>query len=98
MQRFNFNSLMEVFDWLEQKGYTEEFHIDNGGVRHSESSRYFPAKAINIIQTIKLEETSDPDYTSLVFVVEIEGTDLKGFFVDATGSYADLKLSSLHKA
>ena len=90
----HFDSLIEVFDWMIKQGFTEEFSLKEKGLWHSKSKKMFPNVKINIIHTIKIEGDSDPDYTSYVFAAEIKGTGLKGYFVDACGSYAILEFSN----
>lgn len=90
-----FDSLMEAFDWLKKEGFAEDFYLKNNGLWHSKSEHFFPANEVSIVRTIKLESDSDPDYTSFVFAVEIKGSALKGYFVDASGSYAVMEFSDL---
>ncbi len=89
----HFDSLMDVFDWMKKQGFIEEFSLKQNGLWHSKTSQLFSPGKINIVHTIKLEGDSDPDYTSFVFAAEIKGIGLKGYFVDAAGSYATLEFS-----
>ena len=89
----HFETIMEAIDWLKQQGFTEEFYLKENGLWLSKLNRIFSASEISIVQSIKLESTSDPDYTSFVFAVEKEDGSLKGYFVDAPGSYAAMKFS-----
>ena len=92
----HFGSLLEALSSLKKKGFNTEFYLKKDGLWNSATKMFHPFKDAKILQTLKIEAQSDPDYISCVYALELkDGT--KGVFIDATGGYSELEFIKLKK-
>ncbi|GEM_PF-4282323 len=85
------DNIIEVLDYLKEKGFGTAFYLKEKGVLHANTNRIYPFKDFTIAETIRVESDSDSDYTSMVYAIELKNGE-KGAFIDASGAYAEFDI------
>jgi hypothetical protein len=82
---------------LEEKGYTDEYKVENGCLHCLTSGRTFSHENVKAMNFYRFEGNSNPDDMSILFAIET--TDgRKGTLIDAYGMYADGKIGDFMQA
>lgn len=80
--------LEKCLDKLEDRGFMDQYKVENGRLHSVESGRDFFPEEVKAVNFYRFEGASNPDDMSILFAIEtIDGG--KGTLVDAYGFYAD---------
>ena len=85
-------SLSQVVNRMVLDGYTDDFKIEDAGLKSLKTERVYNPEDINVKNFFRFEGQSDPNDNTILYVIETND-GLKGTLVDAYGPYADEKLS-----
>jgi len=88
--------LAEKTNDLIKEGYTEQFVMEEEGLKASESGKVFSPDELKILKHYRFEGTSDPGDMAILYLVETSN-GLKGTIVDGYGTYSDQKLGEFMK-
>jgi len=83
-------------DFLQEKGFTEEFQISPDGLKALSSGKIYQPQNLKILEHFRFEGITNPDDEAVMYVVETKD-GLKGTIVDAFGIYANTELSDFMK-
>ena len=82
------NTLSEVMNELKDKGYTDDFEIENDLLVGKETDKKYQSDELTIKKTYRFEGDSDPGDMSILYAIETNDGH-KGTYVDAFGLYGD---------
>jgi hypothetical protein len=91
MKSLNFGSLLEALRYFDGNSNYLEFDHQGDTICEVKTKTKYQIKDIKILQTLKFEDSSDADETTLLYVISTPDGK-KGTLVDASGIYADLDL------
>lgn len=81
------DTLSETLAAVAKEGYAATFKMDGGKLHCLQNDRLYGPGDLAIVNHYRFEGASNPDDTSVIYVLECEdGT--KGIIVDAYGAYA----------
>jgi hypothetical protein len=80
--------LSEILGKLRDQGYTEDFVMEDKGIKNKTSGETYKPEDLTIMKVYRFEGDTDPADMSVVYAIESKGGD-KGIFLDAFGTYAD---------
>ncbi len=78
-------SLVEVLQRLEKKGYGGQCRAESKGVRFLSSDTLFAAEKVQVDELIRIEGTSSPDEESTVYALSSPDQTLRGTLCVAFG-------------
>lgn len=81
------DTLSETINAVVNGGYSATFKLDGDELRCLESNRTYKPSEMTIVDHFRFEGASDPDDTSVLYVLECDD-GVKGSIVDAYGMYA----------
>lgn len=85
-------SLSMVLNRMVLDGYSENFKIEDSGLKSLKTEKVYNPDEVNVINFFRFEGQSDPNDNTILYVIETND-GLKGTIVDAYGPYADVMLS-----
>jgi hypothetical protein len=80
--------LSEVLSMLREKGFTEDFIMEDKGIKNKNTGHSYKPEELTIMKVYRFEGESDPADMSVVYAMQSNSGD-KGIFLDAFGTYAD---------
>lgn len=82
------SSLSELTNVLEQKGFTEQFRVEERLLKTSRDDKGYRPDEVRAVNFYRFEGMSDPDDTSVLYAIEtVDGR--RGTLIDAYGTYSD---------
>ena len=97
MEVNQFASLTDALKALHEKGYGEDFILDEHGLRGYGRDEIIAPQDVTIMEYHRFEGTSNPDDMSVVYAVTIRD-GRKGTLTDAYGTYANPHMERFLKA
>jgi hypothetical protein len=85
-------SLSMVVNRMVLDGYTDDFKIEDSGLKSLKTERVYNPEEIDVRNFFRFEGQSDPNDNTILYVIETND-GVKGTLVDAYGPYADVKVS-----
>ena len=86
-------TLSECIDKAAAHGYTEQFSVDEEGLRNFDGARHYTPHDVKIMNFYRFEGNSDPEDSAILYLLQTsDGT--KGLLADAYGAYSDQKIGS----
>ena len=82
-----YDTLSEALQDLHNKGCTYEFNLEETQLCCKALDKNYPPEEFKVIASYRFEGMSDPDDSSVVYVIETTSGE-KGTLVDAYGAYA----------
>lgn len=73
---------------LKEDGYTENFMVNEYGLRALDSEKYYTPAEIKVTNFFRFEGESDPGDSSILYSIETND-GIKGTLSDAFGAYGD---------
>lgn len=98
----SFDTITEAFEWLQSKGFTYNFNLDNDCIRYNNGTQAMSPEDFNIEYFFRFEGDTDPGDENIVYGINSETYGIKGIILNAFGMYADtvsdemLKKLSVH--
>ncbi|RFS24040.1 hypothetical protein DVR12_09155 [Chitinophaga silvatica] len=81
-------TLTRVLEKLHERGFDHELKMsDHGRFQNSDNQKIYNPEDLTIIKTYRFEGESDPDDSSVLYVMEDKDGD-KSYVLDAYGTYA----------
>lgn len=85
------NSLSQLTKLLEEKGFTEQFRVEEAHLVSPKDGRRYKTEEVKAVNFYRFEGISDPDDMSVLYAIEtVDGR--KGTLIDAYGTYSDTEV------
>jgi hypothetical protein len=84
--RTDMDSINRVMEYLEEKGFDNEFQITPAGDMHLLGNTYSPDK-VKLIRTFRFEGETDPSEQCIIYLVETSDGNT-GYSKDSYGMYS----------
>jgi hypothetical protein len=81
------NTLSQILEKLRVKKHDNEFRMTPEGFTAG-NNKYYQAEDLKIIKTYRFEGDSNPDDSSVVYIIEAKD-GLRGYSIDAYGAYSN---------
>ena len=92
-EKTEMKTLVSCMNSLQEKGYKENFVMDEKGLKGMESEKIYQPEDIKITDFYRFEGESDPGDNSILYAIESnDGT--RGIIADAFGVYANPRLAA----
>lgn len=88
------NSLSEVMNIQRNKGFTDDFEMQEHVFVHKQSGKEYKPEDLKITKVFRFEGISDPNDMSVLYLIT-SNDGKKGILVDAFGTYADTNADKL---
>ncbi|HPN68853.1 MAG TPA: hypothetical protein PLZ32_05015 [Saprospiraceae bacterium] len=88
MQRFS--SLLQAVEYFRTETDYVPFNLKGDTIEHPDTLETFSMTNSEIVDSIKLEASSDADGVSLIHIVKVDDGTI-GYFIDASGIYSSLE-------
>ena len=85
----NYDNLVDAINDLKQKGYTTDFNLAFDKIQCASTGRYLSPSAFDIMEHHRFEGDTDPDNSSVLYVIESHDKKMKGILISAYGVYSD---------
>ena len=90
------NSMSECVSYLNSKGFTEQFKVEDNKLISLSNKEAYAVKDVTAIDFYRFEGSSDPDDTAILYAIEtMDGK--KGTLVNAYGAYSDPEVDEFVK-
>ena len=89
-EKTEMKTLVSCMNSLQEKGYKENFVMDEKGLKGMESEKIYQPEDIKITDFYRFEGESDPGDNSILYAIETSD-GVKGTLTDAYGPYADAR-------
>lgn len=84
-----FATVTDAIKWLEDKGYTYDFNLDNDCISYDGGQKRLSPDEFNIDRIFRFEGMTDPGDENIVYAISSGHHDVKGILVNAFGVYSD---------
>ena len=91
-EKTEMKTLVSCMNSLLEKGYKENFVMDEKGLKAMESEKTYQPGDIKITDFYRFEGESDPGDNSILYAIETSD-GVKGTITDAFGPYADARIN-----
>lgn len=75
----------ELLQLLEAEGYTYDFKLDEDCIKCDIASLKLPPEDFEIVKVFRFEGATNPSDQEVVYVIESQKHDVKGYIMDAYG-------------
>lgn len=82
------STLVSCMDHLRTKGFTENFTVDEQGIKIQDIKKHYKPAQISIENYYRFEGETDPADSAILYAIETND-GLRGVLSDAHGLYAD---------
>ena len=87
IQQNQYDSLLEALHGSLEKGYKQNFKVEEDHLRCLETDEIFSAAEISIDQFHRFEGNSDPEESGIIYLISTK-SGMKGTLTDAWGAYS----------
>ena len=87
--RNTFHSLLDALTYFSKHPEYVAFNLKGKILEHPKTQKKYLVEKITFLDTFKFEDNSDADTVTMLHLVKVD-SQLKGFFIDASGMYSDL--------
>ena len=84
-----FSSFMEALNHLNKHQDYIAFNLKGHSLEHPVTKKKFPMEEVTFIKSFTFEDDSDAGNIILLHLIQVT-PNINGFFIDASGMYADL--------
>ncbi|MBA3647114.1 MAG: hypothetical protein H0W62_00960 [Chitinophagales bacterium] len=91
IEKTEMRSMASCMNKLHIQGFTENFMINEYGLRALNSEKYYTPEEVKITDFYRFEGESDPADNSILYALETRD-GVKGMVSDAYGAYGDNKI------
>jgi hypothetical protein len=88
-QHPQFATVTETMAWLEQRGYTYDFNLDNDCISYDGGQKRLSPDEFNIDKIFRFEGPTDPGDENVIYAISSEEHGIKGVLMNAFGTYSD---------
>lgn len=96
-QHKELGTVTEAITWLNNKGYTYDFNLDEDGLIYDGGQKHLSPEEFAIDEVFRFEGMTDPGDESIVYAISSDTHQVKGVLVNAFGPYADAISSAMVK-
>lgn len=93
MQEINehpdFATVTEAMKWLEDRGYTYDFNLDNDCISYEGGQKRLNPDEFSIDKVFRFEGMTDPGDENIVYAISSADNQVKGILMNAFGVYSD---------
>jgi|SRR4051812_7430756 hypothetical protein len=86
MEKQEMSSLVEVLDYLKEKGWDNEFKPDAHSLVSEKSQKHYNPQELEIIKTYRFEGESDPADSTILYLIKDKSSDFTGYIIDVYGA------------
>lgn len=90
-----YDTVLEAINDLKKRGFTFDFTMNKDKLYCSEKQCNFNPDEFEIVEFYRFEGMSDPEDSAIVYAIKSEKNNIRGFLVNAFGSYSDTVASQL---
>lgn len=83
------NSLVNVIKSLGSKGWDHEFRMTNEGFTCIDEQKTYDPEDLKIIKTYRFEGDSNPDDSSILYIIRTRDGNITGYCTDIYGAYSN---------
>lgn len=84
-----YENLVEALDDLKKRGFTTDFTLAFNSIACSSSGKCLSPAEFEIVEHYRFEADTDPDNSSVLYVIQSHNGTMKGVLVNAYGVYSD---------
>jgi hypothetical protein len=84
-----YDNLLEALADLKSRGFTTDFNIAFDSIACSQSGKALSPAEFEIIEHHRFEGDTDPDNSSVLYVIQSHNGSMKGVLINAYGVYSD---------
>ncbi len=84
-----YDNLLDALSDLKSRGYTTDFNIAFDSIACSQSGKALSPAQFEIVEHHRFEGDTDPDNSSVLYVIQSKEGSMKGVLVNAYGVYSD---------
>ncbi|CAN5251113.1 hypothetical protein BH11BAC6_BH11BAC6_10590 [soil metagenome] len=84
-----YDTLVDAINDLKQRGYTIDFNLAFDHVKCSATGKCLSLSEFEITEHYRFEGMTDPEDSSVLYVIESKDGSMKGTLVSAYGVYSD---------
>lgn len=84
-----YDNLIEALNDLKLKGFTTDFNLAFDAIQCSGTGKCLTPDEFEIIAHYRFEENTDPDDSSVLYVIQSIDGNMKGLLINAYGVYSD---------
>jgi hypothetical protein len=84
-----FATVTEAIAWLESKGYTYDFNLDNDCISYDGGQKRLNPEDFTIDKVFRFEGATDPGDENVIYAISSETHGIKGTLMNAFGVYSD---------
>jgi len=88
-QQLYFETVTEALQWLNSKGFTHDFNLDEDCLRFDNNTQAMSPDEFSIKYVFRFEGETDPGDEDIVYGIVSDVYNLKGVLTSAFGIYAD---------
>jgi hypothetical protein len=85
----NYDNLVEAINDLKAAGYTTDFNLAFDQIKCAATGTCLVPSQFEIVAHHRFEGDTDPDNSSVLYVIESLDHQLKGVLISAYGTYSD---------
>lgn len=93
MQEINehpdFATVTEAMKWLEDRGYTYDFNLDNDWISYEGGQKRLSPDDFSIDKVFRFEGMTDPGDENILYAISSGNNEIKGILMNAFGVYSD---------
>ncbi|UGU16955.1 phosphoribosylpyrophosphate synthetase [Sinomicrobium kalidii] len=82
-----YETLSEAIEELKKEGFTQDYNLQDKGVKNKEKNSHIPAEDLNVLQMYRFEGNTNPDDNSVLYAIETAKGE-RGLLLDAYGVYS----------
>ena len=84
-----YDNLIDALKDLKTKGFTTDFNLAFDCIKCSNTGTCFTPSEFEIVEHHRFEANTDPDDSSVLYVIQSIDGSLKGILISAYGIYSD---------
>lgn len=85
----DFATVTEAIAWLEARGYTYDFNLDNDCLSYNGGQKRLSPDEFSIDKVFRFEGMTDPGDENIIYAISSPDNDIRGILMNAFGVYAD---------
>lgn len=85
----NYDNLLDALKDLKQRGFTTDFNIAFDKINCNNTGKALSPAEFEIVEHYRFEGDTDPDNSSVLYVITALDGSLKGVLINAYGVYSD---------
>jgi hypothetical protein len=84
-----YDNLIDALNDLKSRGFTTDFNLAFDSIQCSGTGKCLSPDEFEIIEHYRFEENTDPDDSSVLYVIQSIDGNMKGLLINAYGVYSD---------